>query len=70
MDRMILTIEGMTCNHCVQTVQRALSAVPGVQKAEVDLAQQKAFIEFEDPLDLPAAIKAVEEEGYKAKPLS
>ena len=62
----ILNIEGMTCDHCVHTVQQALSSVPGVQKAEVDLAQKKASVTTQDDLNLPAAIKAVEEEGYHA----
>ncbi|HJT25315.1 MAG TPA: cation transporter [bacterium] len=64
----ILKIEGMTCNHCVQHVQQALSSVPGVQKVEVDLAQKQAVVQSGGPLDLNAAVKAVEEEGYKAMP--
>jgi copper chaperone len=61
----ILKIEGMTCNHCVHSVQQALSSIPGVQKAEVSLAQKQALVESEGLLDLSAAMKAVEEEGYK-----
>ena len=63
-----LKIEGMTCDHCVHAVQKALSLVQGVRKAEVSLDQKQAVVQSEGPLDLPAAIQAVEEEGYKANP--
>lgn len=60
-----LKIEGMTCGHCVHSVQQALSALPGVKKAEVSLAEKQARVESEGPLDLSATLKAVEEEGYR-----
>ena len=68
MTQTTLNIEGMTCNHCAMTVQKALSSVPGVQKAEVSLPSKKAVVTTEGPLDLPAVVRAVEEEGYKASP--
>jgi copper chaperone len=61
-----LKIEGMTCGHCVHSVQQALFALPGVKKTEVSLAEKQAVVESEGPLDLSAAMKAVEEEGYQA----
>lgn len=64
----ILKIEGMTCNNCVHHVQQALASVPGVQKAEVSLSEKQAVVTSEGPLDLKAALKAVEEEGYQASP--
>lgn len=30
-------VEGLTCGHCVQTVEKAVRAVPGVESAGVDL---------------------------------
>lgn len=63
-----LKIEGMTCDHCVHAVQKALSSAQGVKKAEVSLAQKQAVVQSDGPLDLSVAIKVVEEEGYKAIP--
>jgi Cu+-exporting ATPase len=40
-----LPIEGMTCEHCVRSVQGALEAVPGVRSAKVSLADRKAIVE-------------------------
>lgn len=68
MEKTILNIEGMNCNHCAQTVQKALSSVAGVTQAEVSLELKQAVVLSQGLLDIPAAIKAVEEEGYKASP--
>jgi Cu+-exporting ATPase len=40
-----LPIEGMTCEHCVRSVQGALEAVPGVRSANVSLADRKAIVD-------------------------
>ncbi len=61
-----LKIEGMTCDHCAHTVQKALSAVPGVQRAEVSLALDQATVQSEGPLDFKAVAEIVGDEGYKA----
>ncbi|GAA6762711.1 MULTISPECIES: CopZ family metallochaperone [Thermus] len=63
-----LKVEGMTCNHCVMAVKKALSQVPGVEKAEVSLEKGEAWVEGK--AEVEALIRAVEEEGYKAFPLA
>ena len=42
-----LSIEGMTCASCVFRVEKALSAVPGVSKASVNLATQRAHVIYD-----------------------
>ncbi|HEY5039101.1 MAG TPA: cation transporter [bacterium] len=69
MSKTILKIEGMTCDHCVRSVQTALASVPGVEKAEVSLSQKQAVVTHEGLLNLVAAQKAVEVEGYQAGPV-
>ncbi len=59
-----LTIEGMSCNHCVGRVTSALSRVPGVSSAKVDLATKSAVVEGTDLADAPLAA-AVAEAGYE-----
>lgn len=39
-----LVIEGMMCNHCKATVEKALSGVPGVKSAVVDLGAKTATV--------------------------
>jgi copper chaperone CopZ len=59
-----LKISGMTCGHCAMSAKKALSAVPGVRSASVDLASGLAQVEGEAPL--AALVAAVEAEGYTA----
>ncbi len=58
-----LKIEGMTCGHCVRAVEQALTAVPGVTKAEVEI--DHARVEAEDGVSRDALVAAVEEEEYR-----
>ena len=55
----VLSIRGMTCAACAQRIERAVSKLPGVDQATVNLASEKLFVEY-DPNSLQlAAIKAV-----------
>ena len=58
-----LTIQGMTCASCVGRVERALAAVPGVTRAEVNLATESALIRGTAPV--AGLISAVEKTGYQ-----
>lgn len=63
-----LTIEGMTCAACSARVEKVLNKLDGVQKANVNLALNKAYIEFnKEEVSVDDLIKAVEKAGYKAK---
>src|SRR5579884_370519 len=60
-----LPIAGMTCASGVRRVERALSKVPGVERASVNLATEKAMVAFDpDAANLPALKAAVESAGY------
>lgn len=60
-----LQVGGMTCEHCVRAVTKALEAVAGVEIAEVNLAGGRARVDGE--ADPQALLRAVEKEGYEAK---
>ncbi|KQT87462.1 heavy metal translocating P-type ATPase [Aurantimonas sp. Leaf443] len=57
-------VEGMTCASCTGRVERALKAVPGVERADVKLATSRATVTFSGTPDLASAIRAVEAAGY------
>jgi copper chaperone len=59
-----LSIEGMTCGHCVARVKKALSEVPGVARAEVDLGKKLAVVEGA-VLDDTLLGAAVADAGYE-----
>jgi Cu+-exporting ATPase len=58
----VLTVEGMMCKHCQAAVEKALSAVPGVESAVVDLEAKTATVTGE--ADTAALSAAVTEAGY------
>lgn len=63
-----LKISGMTCGHCADTVQKALSNQPGVRTATVHLDSGAAEVEYEEGRVAPEQmIAAVEEQGYRAR---
>ena len=66
MERVTLPVRGMHCAACVNTVQSALTSVPGVAEAGVNLASERATIVF-DPArtDVSALRKAVDAAGYE-----
>jgi copper chaperone CopZ len=61
-----LPVSGMTCGKCARTVERQLSATPGVSKATVDLAGARATVEY-DPAKAGVAdlVSAIEKLGYQ-----
>lgn len=62
----LLKIGGMHCAGCVNSIQRYVSTVDGVSKVEVNLANEKASVEY-DPAKVAVSDieKAVEEAGYR-----
>lgn len=63
-----LRIGGMSCEHCVQRVQKALRGVDGVVDANVDLAAKSATVTADaDMVTVDALIRAVEGVGYTAE---
>jgi copper chaperone len=56
-------VQGMSCNHCVKSVEGALQEVGATGK--VDLAQGTVTVQYEESKLSPAALKeAIEEQGY------
>ena len=65
METVTLRVTGMTCNHCVQAVKRALLSCDGVESAEVDLASAGAVVKG-SAFDINCLVRAVETAGYRA----
>ncbi len=59
----ILKIEGMTCNHCVMNVEKAIKLVSGVQNVEVSLSEKVAKISGE--FNLIEVKNNIESIGYR-----
>lgn len=58
-------VEGMTCGHCVSSVESEVSTVEGVTAVDVDLASGQVTVTSNTPIDAHAVSAAVEEAGYE-----
>jgi len=63
--KMSIKIDGMTCSSCVARVEKALMTVAGVQQVNVNLATEKAAVDFVAPARLPDLIAAITRAGYQ-----
>ncbi|NIP42206.1 MAG: hypothetical protein GWO41_03390 [candidate division Zixibacteria bacterium] len=64
-------IKGMTCNHCVENVTKALQSVEGVDTAIVYFEEDSAVVRYKDQKPSEEAlVKAVEKAGYGAEVMS
>ena len=61
-----INVEGMMCMHCKASVEKVLSAVPGVSAVAVDLEAKTATVTCEDSVLDADLVAAVEKKGFKA----
>mgnify|MGYP001085382099 FL=1 len=45
-----LNVEGMTCDHCVQTIKEAVNNLVGISRVEVDLENKQVAVEYDKAL--------------------
>lgn len=62
-----LHVEGMACSGCVERVEKAVRATPGVASATVDLAAKRAIVTFSGAPDPKEVIAAIAAAGYEAE---
>ncbi|WP_369908015.1 heavy metal translocating P-type ATPase [Tropicimonas sp. IMCC34043] len=67
MNTLNLSVEGMSCASCVGRVERTLKALPGVETAAVNLANETARVAFAGSADVAAVTAALDKAGYPAR---
>ncbi|OUJ16126.1 heavy-metal-associated domain-containing protein [Acetobacter sp. DsW_063] len=61
-----LLVQGMTCDGCVSSVKRALSAIEGVTEAAPSLEQGQVTVVYDPSLTSPDAFRAaIEGAGFE-----
>lgn len=60
-----IKIKGMTCQHCVMAVTRALGSLDGIKNVQVDLKTGLATYEEVKPVDPATIAAAVKKAGYE-----
>jgi len=68
MEKITLNVEGMSCEHCVKAVTKAVSDLSGTKNVKVDLKKKTACFEFDVSKTSLNEIKAaIEEAGFTVK---
>jgi len=68
-EKAILAVRGMSCAACVRRVEEGLRGIPGVRKAVVNFATEKALVEYEPGLvDINTLQNKISDLGYEAFP--
>ncbi|MDR3363791.1 MAG: copper chaperone CopZ [Clostridiales Family XIII bacterium] len=65
MEKTVLNVDGMSCEHCVSAVTKAVTALPGIVGVAVDLDAKTVAVEYDPAAVTPGQIGAeIEDQGY------
>ena len=64
MEKAVLKVEGMSCEHCVRAVTEAIGGVAGASDVSVDLDAGTASFHYDSAATLETVKGAIIEEGY------
>lgn len=60
-----IKIKGMSCNHCVMAVAKALNELDGIKEVKVDLGKGEATFEETSPVDMKIVREEIKKAGYE-----
>lgn len=67
MNEATIKIEGMTCGHCVRTVETKVGAIKGVDSVKVDLKAREAKVRYaESTTGIDAIVAVINDAGFEA----
>lgn len=64
----VLKVKGMSCQHCVMSVTKALNQLNGVQNVQVDLGKGEVRFENTKEVSTDEIAKAITDAGYEVVP--
>ena len=64
-DMATIQIKGMSCNHCVMAVTKALGGIDGISNVKVDLAKGEATFDEANPVDRNVIRERIKKAGYE-----
>ncbi|MEK1830833.1 copper chaperone CopZ [Priestia megaterium] len=66
MEKVTLSVKGMSCGHCVKSVEGSVGELNGVQHVEVNLSEAKVTVEFDqNKVSLDSIKEAIDDQGYE-----
>ena len=64
----IINVDGITCEHCVDTIKEAVEILDGVFSVVVDIEKKQVVVEFDEKMAKPEdLIDKIEEVGFKVR---
>jgi copper chaperone len=60
-----ITVKGMSCQHCVASVTKALSEIAGISDVQVSLEKGEATFEEQSPVDEQIIKEAIARIGFE-----
>ena len=60
----VIKIKGMSCNHCVMRITKALQGIDGIRNVKVDLRSGEATFDEEKPVDRKVIEGEIRKAGY------
>ncbi|WP_081760029.1 copper chaperone CopZ [Sporosarcina sp. D27] len=60
----IIKVEGMSCNHCVNSIESSVGELAGVSTVKVDLGNNEVTVEFDNENTFAQIKETIEEQGY------
>ena len=68
MEQLILQVEGMSCGHCVNAIERSVAALNGVEQVKVHLDKGTVEVKIDSSVvTLKDIIIAIEDQGYEVQ---
>lgn len=61
----VLKVEGMSCGHCVNSIESSVGALNGVSSVKVDLSNNEVTVEYDHVETLKKIKETIEEQGYE-----
>jgi len=59
-----IKIKGMSCQHCVMAVKKALNGIDGIENASVDLEAGQAVFDTTQPVDMEVVKERIKKAGF------
>ncbi|MGE6489771.1 copper chaperone CopZ [Paenisporosarcina sp. NPDC076898] len=63
-NQVTLQVLGMSCGHCVKTIENSLGALNGVEKVNVQLDAGTVDVDFNNEVDVQQISDTIEDQGY------
>ncbi len=64
----VLNVEGMSCQHCVNSVNKAVGELKGVDRVAVALKSKTVSVDYDpDQIGLDKIKEVIEDQGYEVK---